>query len=420
MEDIELGSLLKKAREEKGLTIDDIQEETKIRKKYLEAIEENNFDILPGNVYLKVFVKGYAREVGLNYQKLLENFEILNIEEKKESNLHKDYLGGTKVSHSNSKSRNKNPFKIVFIILISLFLIAAAVYSYQYFSSSDIRLLNQNKSENEEKIEENSQVLRLDEEQSEAVNLNNSENAVAELENNEENSAVLSEENEELLNQNNLDSSEINDSAESDELSEIIVSDDLSEGDENTVENNGDNNDNSVNQAENGNNSEEISSESNNDAGNTDSSNMEAEELSAQSSLPAENNELEANSEEDISAEEDLNSEENIISNQNSGAEENVQVNADQIDNTVKIEADDTVWITVDLDGENAFSGILEAGDVEEFEIDNRFYIKIGNGSAITASINGQEYGPWAGNGEIAETEIIIEEEEISVNNLRD
>ncbi|ODS49649.1 MAG: hypothetical protein A8274_1386, partial [Halanaerobium sp. 4-GBenrich] len=46
MEDIELGTLLKKARQEKGLTLDDIQERTKIRKKYLEAIEANNFDIL--------------------------------------------------------------------------------------------------------------------------------------------------------------------------------------------------------------------------------------------------------------------------------------------------------------------------------------------------------------------------------------
>jgi cytoskeletal protein RodZ len=54
--ELELGTLLKKAREEKGLSLDDIQEETKIRKKYLEAIEENNFDILPGKVYLKVLL----------------------------------------------------------------------------------------------------------------------------------------------------------------------------------------------------------------------------------------------------------------------------------------------------------------------------------------------------------------------------
>ncbi|MFP4199486.1 MAG: helix-turn-helix domain-containing protein, partial [Halanaerobium sp.] len=77
--ELELGSLLKRARQEKGLSLDDIQEETKIRKKYLEAIEENNFDVLPGNVYLKVFIKGYAREVGIDYQKLLENYEILTI-----------------------------------------------------------------------------------------------------------------------------------------------------------------------------------------------------------------------------------------------------------------------------------------------------------------------------------------------------
>ncbi|MFD2613072.1 helix-turn-helix domain-containing protein [Paenibacillus gansuensis] len=62
----ELGQLLKNARLEKGYTLEDIQGITKIRKHYLEAIEDGNFKALPGNFYVKAFIKTYAETVGLN------------------------------------------------------------------------------------------------------------------------------------------------------------------------------------------------------------------------------------------------------------------------------------------------------------------------------------------------------------------
>jgi len=62
----ELGQLLKKARIERGLTLDDIQETTKIRKRYLELIEEGNYKPLPGNFYVRAFIKSYAEAVGLD------------------------------------------------------------------------------------------------------------------------------------------------------------------------------------------------------------------------------------------------------------------------------------------------------------------------------------------------------------------
>nr|WP_275444592.1 RodZ domain-containing protein [Paenibacillus sp. ACRRX] len=58
--------MLKKARLEKGLSLDDVQEATKIRKRYLEAIEEGDYKILPGSFYVRAFVKTYAETVGLD------------------------------------------------------------------------------------------------------------------------------------------------------------------------------------------------------------------------------------------------------------------------------------------------------------------------------------------------------------------
>lgn len=62
----DLGELLKKARLEKGMNLEELQETTKIQKRYLEAIEEGNFGILPGNFYVRAFIKSYSEAVGLN------------------------------------------------------------------------------------------------------------------------------------------------------------------------------------------------------------------------------------------------------------------------------------------------------------------------------------------------------------------
>ncbi|WP_028274028.1 helix-turn-helix domain-containing protein [Atopococcus tabaci] len=70
----EVGEKLKEARKEKGYTLDDLQQITKIQKRYLVAIEEGNLDSLPGNFYARAFIKQYADTVGLDGDKLLEEY----------------------------------------------------------------------------------------------------------------------------------------------------------------------------------------------------------------------------------------------------------------------------------------------------------------------------------------------------------
>jgi cytoskeletal protein RodZ len=67
----DLGQLLKKARTQKGISLDELQELTKIRKRYLEAIEEGNYKILPGNFYVRAFIKSYSEAVGLEPDEVL-------------------------------------------------------------------------------------------------------------------------------------------------------------------------------------------------------------------------------------------------------------------------------------------------------------------------------------------------------------
>src|SRR5690625_5151723 len=71
----ELGTILKQARKDKGISLDELEEMTKIRKRYLTAIEEQNYDVLPGSFYVRAFIKNYAENVGLNPDDILEMYK---------------------------------------------------------------------------------------------------------------------------------------------------------------------------------------------------------------------------------------------------------------------------------------------------------------------------------------------------------
>lgn len=68
----ELGQQLREARLQKGMSLDDVQEMTKIRKRYLEAIEAGDYKVLPGSFYVRAFIKTYAEAVGIDPDELLE------------------------------------------------------------------------------------------------------------------------------------------------------------------------------------------------------------------------------------------------------------------------------------------------------------------------------------------------------------
>lgn len=61
-----LGSIFKSKRTEKKLTIEDVEKSTKIRKKYIQAIEEGDYDNLPPAAFTRGFIKNYSDYLGLN------------------------------------------------------------------------------------------------------------------------------------------------------------------------------------------------------------------------------------------------------------------------------------------------------------------------------------------------------------------
>lgn len=66
-----VGQQLRKAREEKSLTLEQVSREIRIRKRFLEALEQGNLGVLPSAVQVRGFLRSYADFLGLNADELL-------------------------------------------------------------------------------------------------------------------------------------------------------------------------------------------------------------------------------------------------------------------------------------------------------------------------------------------------------------
>lgn len=76
-----LGKILKEARLKANVSIGQISRETKITKKYLEALENEEYSIFPGETYLKGFLKSYCDFLNLNSKEMMNIYEKIKIAE---------------------------------------------------------------------------------------------------------------------------------------------------------------------------------------------------------------------------------------------------------------------------------------------------------------------------------------------------
>jgi cytoskeleton protein RodZ len=70
----EFGAKFRKAREKKGISLDDVSNVTKISARMLQAIEEEKFDQLPGGVFNKGFIRAYAKHLGIDDQEAVTEY----------------------------------------------------------------------------------------------------------------------------------------------------------------------------------------------------------------------------------------------------------------------------------------------------------------------------------------------------------
>src|SRR5256885_9827286 len=70
----QIGDTLREARMRQKIDITEIEAKTKIRAKYLRAMENEEFDLLPGTTFAKSFLRTYAEALGLDAHRLVEEY----------------------------------------------------------------------------------------------------------------------------------------------------------------------------------------------------------------------------------------------------------------------------------------------------------------------------------------------------------
>ncbi|WP_234447094.1 helix-turn-helix domain-containing protein [Virgibacillus salexigens] len=143
---MEIGARLKEAREAKNLSLESLQETTKIQKRYLIAIEEGNLHILPGKFYARAFIKEYANAVGVDPDELMEEFkeEVPKTEEPTEEHYSR-MQRSRKNNNTDKPSSNFSLFPTVIVVLLIVGIILVAVFfiSQSMFGKGENEPINQ-------------------------------------------------------------------------------------------------------------------------------------------------------------------------------------------------------------------------------------------------------------------------------------
>ncbi|TCP30265.1 cytoskeletal protein RodZ [Scopulibacillus darangshiensis] len=158
----ELGQALRDARNEKGMSLQDVQGATKIQKRYLSAIEAGDFSQLPGEFYTRAFIKNYAESVGLDPQELFTEY-TREIPKARQEPVDVDLASGTRIQRSKERKRkapkpvkHNGPMFVSFlpkiIIIIALIAVLVGIYMVAIYISSNRSESTANQPENKSEI----------------------------------------------------------------------------------------------------------------------------------------------------------------------------------------------------------------------------------------------------------------------------
>lgn len=122
-----VGTMLKEARLARGLSYDDVEVNTKIRAKFLEAIERDDFRALPSLSYAKGFVKNYSDFLGLHAQDMMAFFRRQTADPSKAS-----LLPSAVAAPLNPSPLRLTPTRFIAIIVTLLVLMFLTYFGFQY------------------------------------------------------------------------------------------------------------------------------------------------------------------------------------------------------------------------------------------------------------------------------------------------
>ena len=119
---MKFGESLRKERELRGVTLEDISAQTKVNIRFLEAIEHDDLSVLPAKAFAKGFLRSYARAVGLDEDLVLTNFEYC----------HQAIQSGDGTHGTVKHPAGGQSSRIVFLVLVLIIVLLAAIIILYY------------------------------------------------------------------------------------------------------------------------------------------------------------------------------------------------------------------------------------------------------------------------------------------------
>ncbi len=110
----DFGKYLRSEREMRGIPLEEIAENTKIQKRFLEALETNYYEALPGEVFVRGFVHSYAKAIGADIDEILGKFDE-TVGHKRKDEIHKGEL-----DKNQAYLRSRKIYRFISVIVIIL------------------------------------------------------------------------------------------------------------------------------------------------------------------------------------------------------------------------------------------------------------------------------------------------------------
>jgi len=131
----QFGTELRKEREARGVALETISEKTKVITRYLTALENDHFEVLPGGILSKGIVRGYVRTIGLDETAWIERFVTASREHGTPIDDNwTEFAENVGRTRSISDARTRRRFRWTSLAVLVLLLTGLGFFVFQYVS----------------------------------------------------------------------------------------------------------------------------------------------------------------------------------------------------------------------------------------------------------------------------------------------